>query len=60
MKKLSALILLFLIFVSPLSASHLMGGEITWRCNGTGPNTGNLFSKLNFTEIVMEYQDLAA
>lgn len=36
MKKLSALILLFLIFVSPLYASHLMGGEITWRCNGTG------------------------
>ncbi|MBK9638590.1 MAG: T9SS type A sorting domain-containing protein [Bacteroidetes bacterium] len=36
MKKLSALTLLFLILVSPLYASHLMGGEITWRCNGNG------------------------
>ncbi len=40
MKKLSTLTLFFLILVSPLYASHLMGGEITWRCNETGPNTG--------------------
>jgi hypothetical protein len=36
MKKFSTLTLLFLILISPLYASHLMGGEITWRCNGTG------------------------
>ncbi len=48
MKKLSALILLFLIFVSPLSASHFMGGEITWRCNGTGPNTGKFVFQVKF------------
>ncbi len=36
MKKLIALTLFLFILVSPLYASHLMGGEITWRCNGTG------------------------
>ncbi|MFN0187944.1 MAG: T9SS type A sorting domain-containing protein [Bacteroidia bacterium] len=39
MKKFSILTLLFLILVSPLYASHLMGGEITWRCNGNGTYT---------------------
>ena len=39
MKKFSTLTLLFLILVSPLYASHLMGGEITWKCNGNGTYT---------------------
>ena len=39
MKKFSTLTLLFLLLVSPLFASHLMGGEITWRCNGNGTYT---------------------
>jgi hypothetical protein len=47
MKKLLVLALL-LFFVSKLSASHLMGGEITWQCAKSGPNAG----KVKFTAII--------
>ncbi len=36
MKKISLLTLLFLTLFSPLFASHILGGEITWRCDGNG------------------------
>ena len=41
MKKLFALLLLFFTLgVVDTYGSHLMGGEITWICQRTGPNTG--------------------
>jgi gliding motility-associated-like protein len=47
MKKLLLLSLL-LFFGNDLSATHLMGGEITWECAKTGVNAG----KLKFTMIL--------
>jgi hypothetical protein len=47
MKKL-LILSLFLFFVSDLSASHLMGGEITWECATSGANAG----KVRFTAII--------
>ncbi|MDF2437043.1 MAG: hypothetical protein K0Q95_1419 [Bacteroidota bacterium] len=35
-KKLSLLIFGFLLFINRADASHLMGGEITWTCQGSG------------------------
>ena len=47
MKKLLLLSLL-LFFGNDLSASHLMGGEITWECAKTGANAG----KVKFRVII--------
>ena len=47
MKKL-LILSVFLFFVSDLSASHLMGGEITWECATSGANAG----KVRFTAII--------
>ena len=40
MKKYLVAFLSFLLFTSPASASHFMGGEITWICLKGGPNVG--------------------
>ena len=47
MKKLLVLALL-LFFGNDLSASHLMGGEITWQCAKSGANAG----KVKFRTII--------
>ena len=40
MRKLLTILLMLFIFTNDLSASHLMGGEITWKCIKSGPDSG--------------------
>ena len=47
MKKLLVLALL-LFFGNDLSATHALGGEITWQCASTGPNAGKFKFRLVF------------
>ena len=40
MKKLYALIMMLFVFTNTSNATHLMGGEITWKCIKTGSDAG--------------------
>jgi len=51
MKKLITILLMLFLFTNNSSASHLMGGEITWKCIKSGPDSG----KYRFT--VKVYRD---
>jgi hypothetical protein len=51
MRKLLAILLILFVFTDHSSASHLMGGEITWKCIKSGSDAG----KYRFTVIV--YRD---
>ena len=43
-------VILVFFFSFSSKASHVMGGDLTWSCDGTGKYVLNWF----FTEIVME------
>jgi hypothetical protein len=51
MRKLLTILLILFVFTDHSSASHLMGGEITWKCIKSGSDAG----KYRFTVIV--YRD---
>ena len=51
MKKILAVLLVLLVFENNSSATHLMGGEITWQCIKTGPDAGKYIFN------VMVYRD---
>ena len=40
MKNLLAVLLILCVFTNKSSATHLMGGEVTWECIKSGPNEG--------------------
>ena len=40
MKKLLTILLMLFLFADNSSATHLMGGEITWKCIKSGPDSG--------------------
>lgn len=39
-KKLLEILIMLVLFANSSNASHLMGGEITWRCMKIGPDAG--------------------
>jgi hypothetical protein len=51
MKKFLSIVILFLTFIVPTQASHLMGGEITWKCIKSGVDAGK------YVFIVKVYRD---
>jgi len=40
MKNILAVLLILFVFTTKSSATHLMGGEVTWECIKSGPNEG--------------------